>query len=125
MNIPANLQYTDSHEWVVVEDDGTILVGLTDFAQDSMGEIVYVDLPEVDDEFEGEESFAEAESVKAVSEIYSPVDGVIVEVNEDLEDNPGAINEDPYGTWLVKFSGKVSVELLDAAKYREVCENED
>lgn len=124
MNIPVELKYTDSHEWVIVEDDGTVVVGLTDFAQDSMGEVVYVDLPEVDDEFEAEESFAEAESVKAVSEIFSPVNGKVIEVNEDLEDNPGAINADPYGVWLAKFEGEIAVELLDAAAYRELCENE-
>lgn len=123
MNIPADLQYSSSHEWVKCED-GKIIIGLTDFAQDSMGEVVYVELPELDDELVAGESFAEAESVKAVSEVYSPVNGMVVRVNEVLVDNPALVNEDPYGTWLIEAEGEIAEELLDAEAYRKLCEQE-
>lgn len=123
MNIPADLRYSSSHEWVKSED-GKIIIGLTDFAQDSMGEVVYVELPELDDELVAGESFAEAESVKAVSEVYSPVNGTVVRVNEALVDNPALVNEDPYGTWLIEAEGEIAEALLDAEAYRRLCEQE-
>lgn len=124
-NIPENLRYTASHEWVF-EEEGIFTIGLTDFAQDSLGDLVFVSLPQVGDEIVAGESFSDIESVKAVSDIFSPVSGTIVEVNEELADAPELINEDPYGAWLVRV-GEVteSEDLLDAEAYAEVCENEE
>lgn len=124
-NIPENLRYTASHEWVF-EEEGIFTIGLTDFAQDSLGDLVFVSLPQVGDEIVAGESFSDVESVKAVSDIFSPVSGTIVEVNEELADAPELINEDPYGAWLVRV-GEVteSEDLLDAEAYAEVCENEE
>lgn len=124
MNIPTDRLYTASHEWVQSTGDG-LLVGLTDFAQDHLGEIVYLELPSVGDEFEEGESFAEAESVKAVSEIYAPLAGSILEVNEELADNPAALNAAPYDSWLVKLDACLEgAELMDAQAYQEHCETE-
>ncbi|MDD7384593.1 MAG: glycine cleavage system protein GcvH [Actinomycetaceae bacterium] len=121
--VPTDLQYTKSHEWVK-EEDGVYTVGLTDFAQDHMGDIVYIDLPDVDDDVELEDSFAEAESVKAVSEIFSPVAGTVREINEDIDDDPAVVNQDPYGNWLVKVEGEPG-ELMNAEEYIAFCETED
>ncbi len=123
MNTPTDRKYSKSHEWIMEEGDHYVL-GLTDFAQHSMGEIVYVELPEEGDELHAQESFAEAESVKAVSEIFSPIEGKVLELNEALEDQPALINEQPYDTWLVKIEGTIEEELLDAAQYDELCEQE-
>ncbi len=123
MNFPSELKYTKSHEWIK-EEDGKFLVGLTEFAQDQMGGIVFVDLPEEEDEFSEGESFAEAESVKAVSEIFSPIEGSVVEVNEELEDEPQLINEKPYEAWIAKFEGELVAEVLDAEAYKKFCETE-
>ena len=122
--IPAELRYTTSHEWVSVEDD-TYTIGLTDFAQDALGDLVFVNLPQEGDEVVTGEAFADVESVKAVSDVFSPVTGVVVEVNEDLLDAPESINEDPYGAWFVRV-GEVSEvgELLDASAYEAHCEQE-
>lgn len=124
MVFPQELKYTKSHEWIK-EEDGLFLVGLTDHAQDQMGGIVYVDLPEEADEFSEGESFAEAESVKAVSEIFSPIDGVVVAVNEELEDEASLINEKPYEAWIAKFDGELSAETLSAAEYKEFCDSDN
>ena len=124
MDFPQELKYTKSHEWIK-EEDGLFLVGLTDHAQDQMGGIVYVDLPEEDDEFYEGESFAEAESVKAVSEIFSPIDGVVVAVNEELEDEASLINEKPYEAWIAKFDGELSAETLSAQEYKEFCDSDN
>lgn len=123
--IPENLRYTASHEWVF-EEGGIFTIGLTDFAQDSLGDLVFVNLPQAGDEVVAGESFSDVESVKAVSDIFSPVSGTIVEVNEELADAPELINEDPYGAWIVRV-GEVteSEELLDAEAYAEACENEE
>ena len=94
-NIPEDLKYTKSHEWLK-EEDGLLVVGLTDFAATSLGDIVFIRLPEVDDEVTAGESFADVESVKAVSDVYSPVTGKVVEINEELLDAPEKVNEDPY-----------------------------
>jgi len=126
MNIPDNLKYTREHEWVKVEDD-VITIGITDFAQSELGDIVYVELPEAGGEFDGDESFSTIESVKAASDIFMPVAGTVIEVNGDLEDNAAFINEDPYGSWIVKV--KVANEddldnLLTPAEYADFCEKE-
>lgn len=120
-NTPAELKYTKSHEWVK-EENGIITVGLTDFAQDALGDIVFVNLPEEGDAVTAGESFADVESVKAVSDVFSPVTGTIVEINEELLDNPALVNEDPYGAWFIKVSEVSGTEeLLDASAYEEVC----
>lgn len=124
-NVLAELKYTKSHEWVK-EEDGICVVGLTDFAQEALGDIVFVNLPEEDDELTAGEALGDVESVKAVSDIISPVSGVVVEVNEELLDNPAMINEAPYDAWLVKV-GEVSdkEELLNAEEYEAVCAEEE
>ena len=125
MTHPAELLYTKSHEWVKFIDDTTALVGLTDHAQDSLGDLVYVNLPEVGDDVTAEETFADVESVKAVSDVYSPVSGTIAEINEELMDAPEMINEDPYGAWMIKVENiSEKTELLSAEEYIEFYENE-
>ena len=124
MNIPAELQYTKSHEWLQVED-GVDTVGLTDFAQDALGDIVFVNLPQPGDEVNAGEALGDVESVKAVSAVISPVSGVVLEVNEELVDNPALVNEDPYGAWLIKVEQITGEEeLLDAAAYEAHCAEE-
>lgn len=123
--IPENLRYTASHEWIS-EEDGIFTIGLTDFAQNSLGDLVFVNLPQIGDEVVAGESFSDVESVKAVSDIFSPVSGTIIEVNEGLADAPELINEDPYGAWLVRVGGVTeSEDLLGAEAYAEVCESEE
>ena len=115
------LRYSEDHEWVKVEG-GIALVGITDFAQSSLGDITYADLPEAGDEVEAGEEFGALESVKASSELLSPVSGKVTEVNADLENAPEKINEDPYGTWIIKveLSDPSQVEsLMDASAYEE------
>lgn len=123
-NNPEELKYTKTHEWVK-EEDGLCVVGLTDFAQDALGDIVFVNLPTVGDEVKAGAAFSDVESVKAVSDIFSPVSGVIAEVNEALADDPALLNNDCYGSWLIKVKDvSETEELLDAAAYAEFCENE-
>lgn len=120
-NTPAELKYTKSHEWVK-EEGGLTIVGLTDYAQNALGDIVFVNLPEVGDAVTAGEAFSDVESVKAVSDVFSPVTGTVAEVNEELLDNPALLNEAPYSTWLVKVSDVTATEeLLDAAAYDAVC----
>ena len=122
--IPAELSYTASHEWVSAEG-GVYTIGLTDFAQDALGDLVFVNLPQEGDEVTAGEAFADVESVKAVSDVFSPVTGVVVEVNEALLDAPESINEDPYGAWFVRVGEVTEVaELLDAEAYATLCEQE-
>ncbi len=123
MNFPSDLKYAKTHEWIR-EEDGLIVVGLTDFAQDQLGDIVFVGLPEVGDTVEVGDSFADVESVKAVSDIYSPVSGIVAEVNEELLDAPEAVNGDPYGAWLIKVKDVTDEEegMLDAGAYEAFCE---
>ena len=124
MNIPKELQYTKSHEWLLVEDE-VATVGLTDFAQDALGDIVFVNLPQPGDQVSAGEALGDVESVKAVSDVLSPVSGVVAEVNEELLDNPALVNEDPYGAWLVKVEQLTGEEeLLDAAAYEAHCAEE-
>ncbi len=119
------LEYTKSHEWV--EKNGDIYaIGLTDFAQDSLGDIVFVNLPEEGDGVTAGEPFADIESVKAVSDVFSPVTGIVAAVNEELADSPELVNEDPYGSWLIKVEEVSDIEeLLDAKAYEEHCANEE
>lgn len=103
-NIPTELKYMSSHEWLRLEDDGTITVGITEHAQDLLGDIVYVELPEVGDTVVAESEIAVVESVKAASDIYAPLNGEIIAINEDLEDAPETINSDPYGDgWFFRI----------------------
>ena len=123
-NIPDELRYATSHEWVS-EQDGIYTIGISDFAQDALGDLVFVNLPQVGDEVEVGEAFADVESVKAVSDVFSPVTGEVVEVNEDLLDAPESINEDPYDAWFVRVGNVTEVaELLDAEAYADLCERE-
>ena len=125
MNFPAELLYSKSHEWVQMLDDTTALVGITDFAQDSLGDLVFVNLPMVGDSVNAEEALCDVESVKAVSDVISPVTGVVAEVNEELLDAPEKLNEDPYGAWIARIeqiTGKS--ELLDAAAYEAFTQEE-
>lgn len=118
MNIPAELKYTKSHEWVKMADDGTAIIGLTDYAQDALGDLVFVNLPEEGDEVTAGETFADVESVKAVSDVYSPVTGTVAEVNEGLLDAPESINEAPYEAWFVKVENiSGTEELMSGEKY--------
>jgi glycine cleavage system H protein len=122
--IPAELSYTKSHEWVSVEDD-VYTIGLTDYAQDALGDLVFVNLPEEGDEVVVGEAFADVESVKAVSDVFSPVTGVVIAINEELLDGPETINEDPYGAWFVRVGNVTEVgDLLDADAYAALCEQE-
>ena len=116
--------YTNTHEWVKVED-GFGFIGITDYAQESLGEIVFVELPEEDDQVEAGGELSAIESVKAASDILSPVTGTIVIVNDDLEDSPELINDDPYENWIVKIELEDESELnklLSAEEYKEICE---
>jgi glycine cleavage system H protein len=129
MQFPEGLKYTKDHEWLAV-DGGIAKVGVTDFAQDALGDVVYVDLPEAGDEVSAGDSVAEIESVKAVSDVYAPVSGEIVAVNEDLDGNEESVNEDPYGAgWLFQVELSDPSELdgtMDAEAYKAfVAEQED
>ena len=120
------LYYSESHEWVKVEGNIAI-VGITDFAQHAMGDLSYVDMPEVDDEVEAGEEFGAVESVKAASDLFSPVTGTVVEINESLEDAPELLNEDAFANWIMKVEMSDPMELdalMDAAAYEEMCANE-
>ena len=118
------LHYSESHEWVKVED-GVAVIGISDFAQSELGDIVFINLPEVGDEVVKEEAFGDIESVKAVSDIYSPVSGTVREINEEVVDRAEAINNAPYEAWLIRVENVTDcVELLDAQQYQEVCDHE-
>ena len=128
MNVPAELRYSEDHEWARV-DGNRIALGITDYAQDALGDVVYIDLPQVGTEVAGGDSFSEIESTKSVSEIYAPVSGTVVEVNTDLIDHPERINEDPYGEgWICVIEASDLSELdglLDAAAYTDLTESVD
>jgi len=118
MNIPDDLLYTDHDEWIRV-DGTTLTIGISDYAQDQLGELVHVELPEVGTKLAAGDMACEVESVKAVAEVYVPVAGKVTAVNEALEDEAEKINEDPYGSWIIKFETHEAVEgLLDADAYR-------
>ncbi len=125
MIILNNLKYTNSHEWVKADGDNAY-VGLTDYAQIHLGQIVFVDLPDVDGEFKAGDQLAEVESVKAVSEVYTPISGKVIEINEDLMDNPGNVNEDVYGSWfaVLKMADPSELDsLLSSAEYEKLCDS--
>lgn len=122
MQIPEALRYTENHEWIAVEDGGKVRVGITDFAQDALGDVVFVDLPEVGTEVTAGEAFAEIESTKSVADVYAPISGKVIAMNDVLVDAPETINSDPFGAaWFVVIEGDVSgVEaLMDPAAYAE------
>ncbi|MFT7411213.1 MAG: glycine cleavage system H protein [Oleispira sp.] len=125
-NIPAELKYVESHEWLRKEADGTITVGITDFAQAALGDVVFIELPEVGTEVEADEDIAVVESVKAASDVYAPIAGTIVAVNEDLADAPEKVNEDPYGdAWFFRMEPtdpNVLDTLMSAEDYAAKCE---
>ncbi|MCI6247578.1 MAG: glycine cleavage system protein GcvH [Gemmiger sp.] len=124
-NIPGELKYTKSHEWVK-EEDGVITVGLTDYAQSALGDIVFINLPEEGDDVTAGQAFSDVESVKAVSDVFSPVTGKVAAINEELLDNPALVNEDPYEAWLIKVEAVSDTEeLMDAAAYGQVCAAEE
>ena len=121
MKYPEELQYTKSHEWIKTED-GVTLVGISDFAQHALGDIVFVNLPQEGDPVTAGEPFGDVESVKAVSDLISPVTGVVCAVNEDLLDAPELLNSDPYGAWIMKVENVTETEaLLDAGSYKAFC----
>ena len=124
-NIPAELKYSKSHEWVK-EEDGVFTIGLTDYAQNALGDIVFINLPEAGDEVTAGESFSDVESVKAVSDVFSPVTGTVCAVNEELLDDPAQVNEAPYEAWLIKVENVTDTEeLLDAEGYEAVVAAEE
>ena len=127
--VPLELGYATTHEWAKQDEEGLIVIGISDHAQDALGDIVYVELPEIGQQIVVGEEAGVVESVKAASDIYAPVSGAVAEINEALEDSPETVNQDPYGDgWFFKL--KVTDErelddLLDAEAYQELCENED
>lgn len=123
VQIPDGLRYTENHEWVMVED-GRVRVGITDYAQDALGDVVFVDLPEVGTEVAADEPFAEIESTKSVADVYAPIDGTISAVNDALANEPEIINSDPYGAWFVIIEGDPSGvdALMEAEAYTGFCE---
>lgn len=128
-NVPGDLKYTKSHEWVRVEDDGSLTIGITDHAQGALGDLVYVEAPEAGTELAEGDVFAVVESVKAASDVYTPVAGEVIEGNEGLADTPEVVNNDPYGEgWLMKLkpSDPAGLDnLLDAAGYEQVVADEE
>ena len=122
MNFPAELKYSKDHEWVMM-DGGVAVIGITDFARDALGDVVFVNLPQEGDEVGMGEAFGDVESVKAVSDLNSPVSGTVCAVNEAALDSPESLNSDPYGTWLIKVQDLGDTEeLMDAEAYKAFCE---
>lgn len=125
MNFPAELKYTKDHEWVKMLDDTTALVGISDFAQSELGDLVFVNLPAVGDDVVAGEAACDVESVKAVSDVMSPVTGLVAEVNEELDDSPELLNSDPYGAWIMKIENVTDFsELLSAEEYEAFTKEE-
>jgi glycine cleavage system H protein len=128
MEFPEDLKYTEQHEWARTEDSGLVRVGITDFAQDALGDVVYVDVPEVGTEVRAGEPFGEVESTKSVSDVYAPLSGKVVQRNDGLSEAPQTVNDDPYGDgWMVLIepSDLAALDsLLDATAYREFTERE-
>ena len=127
--LPGDLLYTKEHEWLRREDDGSVTVGITDHAQAALGDLVYVELPEIDQDVEAEGEMAVVESVKAASDVYAPIAGKIVEVNEELADDPEKINEDPYGGgWIVRIEPAGDIdesELMSPDDYQALLDDLD
>ena len=125
MNTPENLKYTESHEWVRPEEDGNVTVGITEFAQDALGDIVFVELPKIGATYEAKKEIAVIESVKAASDIYAPINGEVVAINDAVVDNPGSINDDAYSAWLFKIKpidANALDALLNADQYKKISE---
>ena len=124
MNYPENYKYSKSHEWVLPDGEGTVRIGLTDYAQKALGDLVFVNLPEPEDRVSAGEPFGDVESVKAVSDVYSPVTGIVEAVNEELLDSPELINSDANEAWLIKVKDITDQEeLMDAAEYEAFVES--
>ncbi|ROR98852.1 glycine cleavage system H protein [Sinobacterium caligoides] len=127
-NTPSELKYVSSHEWIRLEDDGTAVIGITNHAQEALGDVVFVELPELDAELSAGDDAGVVESVKAASDLYAPISGIVVAVNEQLEEAPETVNDDPYGDgWFFKVKLTDDSELaalLDAEAYEMLCENE-
>ncbi|MBP5158754.1 MAG: glycine cleavage system protein GcvH [Lachnospiraceae bacterium] len=124
MKVIEGLKYSRSHEWMK-QEDGYVTIGITDYAQDALGDIVFINLPVVGDGAVMGEAFGDVESVKAVSDILSPVSGVVCAVNEDLLDSPELLNSSPYESWIIKVNEVADTEqLMTAAEYEEFCKNE-
>jgi len=127
MTIPADLRYTESHEWVRTEADGSLRVGITDFAQEALGDLVYIELPEAGKAYAAGQVIAVVESVKAASDIYAPVAGTVVAVNDALKDAPEGLNQDAFGAWLFRLAPVNPADtsgLLDAAAYQKQIDSE-
>ena len=124
MNYPVELLYSKTHEWVK-EEDGVVVIGISDFAQDALGDVVFINLPEVGDTVTAGESFGDVESVKAVSDLVCPVSGTVCAINEELLDSPEMLNEAPYDAWIIKVENETDREdLLSAADYEAFCAEE-
>jgi glycine cleavage system H protein len=124
VNVPEELRYTSDHEWVRLEDGGRVRIGITDYAQEALGDVVFVELPEVGAAVEANQTFSEVESTKSVSDVYAPLAGTVAEVNTDLAESPERLNTDPYGVgWICTIDpadGAAYATLLDAAAYRSL-----
>lgn len=126
MNIPSNLKYTKSHEWVQFIDETTVRVGLSDFAQDSLGSLVFVNLPQEGDVLAQGDNIGDVESVKAVSDVFAPIGGTVSAINEELLDAPEKVNEDPYGAWMVELSNiDGQGDFMDDKAYEAFCKEEE
>lgn len=124
-NVPANLKYTASHEWMQLNADGTVTVGITDHAQEALGDLVFVELPEVGAHFDAEKEIAVVESVKAAADVYAPLSGTVSEVNQAAADAPESVNQDAYAAWLFKLTPDNVADLdkmLDAAAYQGIAD---
>lgn len=124
-NIPSDLRYAASHEWARLEADGSVTVGISDHAQEALGDVVYVELPEVGRQLNAGQEACVVESVKAASDIYAPVSGEVIAINEALADSPEQVNSDPYGSWFFRLQPSDKAELdklLDAAGYQAACD---
>jgi len=125
---PGNLRFAKTHEWARLEDDGTVTIGISDYAQDALGDVVFVELPDVDTTLEAGGEAGVVESVKAASDIFSPVSGTVIEINNELEDKPEIVNESPYDTgWFFKLTPSNNDELnslLKSRDYQRLCEDE-
>ena len=123
-NVPSNLRYTKDHEWVKVESDGTVTVGITDYAQAALGDVTFIDLPKVGKQLESTDVFGTVESVKAASDLYSPVSGEVIAINSSLNDTPDLVNREPYEkAWMIKMKLKSAAELdklLDSSSYQSL-----
>ena len=124
-NLPANLKYASSHEWMLLNADGTVTVGITDHAQEALGDLVFVELPEVGAHYDAEKEIAVVESVKAAADVYAPIAGTVTEVNQAAADAPESVNQDAYAAWLFKMTPDNVADLdkmLDAAAYQAVAD---